>query len=248
MKNRRIVFSSSDPDIGYCARKITLGPESDLVKGFLANGLVGKGYSFQSNQMAVFVEPHIDSGFPDVVLAEFKPGFYDHWPEARNELTGEDLRLLSFLYSRGGADFNVMQMSLRGGSAVLARSLELLVDSGLIDRDRESRCWRPRPIDETYGITRLVAIEAKVCNSENVLEQAALNQWFASESYALTPVMPAGAFAERARRAGVGMVAAMEGKPFRRCIAPRRFRLPSSHASWQFNEWLGRRINIGGIR
>jgi len=245
MKKQTIRFESCDSRIGYQARKVTLGPESDLVKAFLDSGLEGKDYSFTSDRMAIFIEPKIESGFPDVVIAKFKPGFYDQWTNARNLLTSDELRMLSFLYSCEGADYNTIRTSMNLNSVVAANSIELLFDANLIDRDRESRRWRPKPLDQTYGITSLVAIEAKTCNNSEVLEQASLNRWFASESYTLTPVAPTTAFKSRARRAGVGMVSATRDNRFCRCLSARRFELPSSYASWHFNEWIGRRLTTG---
>ena len=240
-----IVFSVCDAQIGYQTRKVTPGPEHDLVADFIQNGLNGQGYSFRTGRLAVFVEPRIASGFPDLVLAEFKPGFYERWTDARNLLTSRELKMLSFLYSVNGADSKTIRKLMNETAANSQDSLELLFDAELIDRDRSSRCWRPLPLDKTYGIKRLIAIEAKVCNNAEVLEQASLNRWFASESYALTPTSPDSAFAARARRAGVGVVVATGERSYRQRLKPRQFGLPSSHASWQFNEWIGRRLSCG---
>lgn len=246
MEKREITFKVCDARIGYQSRKVTLGPEHDLVSDFLRNGLDGAGYSFHSDQLAIFIEPRIDSGFPDIVLAEFRLGFYNHWTDARNGLTSNELKMLSLLYSLGEADFDMVRSTMRISSASVAKSLELLYDAELIERDRVKRKWKPLPINETFGIKRLVAVEAKVCNNQDVLEQAALNRWFASESYALTPTKPDAAFVERAKRVGVGIVSVTRQRTFRRCVKPRQFALPSSYASWQFNEWIGRRLSADG--
>lgn len=242
MKDSEIIFRVCDARIGYHARKVKFGPEFDLVSDFIANGLDGNGYSFKSSQMAIFIEPRIESGFPDLVLAEFNPDFYERWPVARNLLTSRELKLLSFLYATKEADYDRIRMSMHASPIAIAHSIDLLFDSELIDRDRMTRAWRPMPITKTYGVKRLIAVEAKVCNNDDVLEQASLNQWFASESYALTPVRPNHEFLSRARRAGIGMVAAAKGSVYRRCVKPHQFALPSSYASWQFNEWIGRRL------
>ena len=243
MKTSEVVFATCDAQIGYQSRRITLGPEYDLVRAFLQSGLDGSGYSFHFDQLAVFIEPRIDSGFPDIVLAEFRPGFYDRWVDARSELTSSELKMLSLLYSLKAADFSRVRAAMRLSASSVAKSLELLYDAELIERDRFARKWKPLPLTETFGIKRLIAVEAKVCNNYEVLSQAALNRWFASESYALTPNKPNAMFVERAKRAGVGMVSLTRQKTFRRCVKSRRFALPSSYASWQFNEWIGRRLS-----
>lgn len=245
MKRQTINFRICDTSIGYQARKVTLGPESDLVTAFLESGLEGKGYSFTSARMAIFIEPKIDSGFPDIVLAEYKPGFFNKWKAARNELTSADLKLLSFLYSVDGANIRDIRDSMCISALSAEKSIELLADADLVDRDRVSRCWKPRPLDKTFGISRLIAVEAKVCNNEEVLEQASKNRWFASESWALTPVSPKRDFLSRVRSAGIGMVAATGKASFRKCAQARTFVLPSSYVSWQFNEWIGRKLSKG---
>lgn len=245
MKRQPVCFTMCDESIGYQTRKMTLGPEADLVKAFLKSGLEGKGYSFTSAQMAIFIEPKIDSGFPDIVLAEFKKGFFDAWKDARNELKSADLKLLSYLYSVDGANMRGIREAMRISALAVEKSIELLVDADLVNRDRVSRGWKPRPLSETFGISRLIAVEAKVCNNEEVLEQASRNRWFASESWALTPVSPRQDFLSRARNAGIGMVAGTNRTSFRQYSKPRKYGLPSSYVSWQFNEWIGRKISKG---
>lgn len=245
-KKVEIVFNTCDAQIGYQMRRCVLGPESELVRKFLDVGLERVGCSFKSGQTAVFIEPRIDSGFPDIVLAEFDPRFFERWPIARNLLSCCELKMLTYLYSTGGADFNKVRTALRTTAVATIRSLELLIDAGLVDRDRDSRCWRPLPIAQTYGVKNLIAVEAKVRNNDDVLNQAALNCWFASESYALTPQKPRAEFVDRAREAGIGMVSMTRPDDFRRILRSRRLSLPSSYASWQFNEWIGRRVSIRG--
>lgn len=246
MKRVEVTFNTCDAQIGYQMRRCVLGPESELVRKFLDLGLPHIGCSFKSGRTAVFIEPRIDSGFPDIVLAEFDPNYFKHWPVARNLLSCCELKMLAFLHSSGGADFDKLRTSLRTTVVTTIRSLELLIDAGLVERDKNSRCWRPLPVDQTYGIKNLIAVEAKVCNNNDVLNQAALNRWFASESYALTPREPRVEFLDRAREVGIGMVSMTRSDDFRRILRSRRLSLPSSYASWQFNEWIGRRASIRG--
>lgn len=247
MNSKIISFEECDSSIDYASRKTTVGPEAELVSSFLHDGMEGKGYSFKSEHMAVFIEPRIDSGFPDIVIAEYRPEFFKHWRMARNELSSLDLKLLSYLYGNKGADSSQIRNQLRLRDSVVLKSTELLLDADLIVRDKERRLWLPKPIEETFGLNRLIAVEAKVCNNKEVLDQAALNCWFASESYALTPVVPNDEFARSARDAGVGVVAGNVRRSFRRVIKPRSLPLPSSYASWLFNEWIGKRLTKDGM-
>ena len=80
MKSHVVQFATCNATIGYQARKVTLGPESDLVRTFLENGLDGEGYSFTSERMAIFIEPKIESGFPDIVIAIMVIYFRSRFP------------------------------------------------------------------------------------------------------------------------------------------------------------------------
>lgn len=247
-RNHILLFNECDAAIDYVARKAVPGPEKKLVEYFLANGISGKDYSFRSQNMAVFVEPRVDSGFPDVVIAEYKPDFFSRWSAARSELGGSELKLLSFLYSVRGADSACIQEKMNLKPVEILRSTERLQDADLIFRDKAQRMWRPRPLEESFGLERLIAIEAKISNSQRVLNQATLNSWFASESYALTPVEPNVAFARLARHAGIGVVTGDQRRAFRRVIRPRMQPLPLGYVSWQFNEWIGKRLVQEGAK
>lgn len=242
-----LTFRGNDPVIGYSARQTARGPEQALVDSFLATGLGILDCLFHAQDVAVFVEPRLDSGFPDIVLARFKPGLFSRWRTARSLLTGIDLKVLSFLQSVKGADSPQIHAQMHLSFSEIRHSVELLQDAGLISRDSNRRTWIPKALDETFGLDCLVAVEAKIRNAQEVLDQAALNCWFASESYALTPTMPTSAFSRDARRAGVGLVSANPRSGYRRVVAPRRMALPSSYVSWQFNEWVGRRLNKEGV-
>ena len=248
MTHNMIWFNECDSAIDYVARRATIGPERYLVDSFLEKGIEGIGYSFRAKHMAVFVEPRIDSGFPDIVIAVYRPEYFSHWTKAREELSCTELKLLSYLYSVKGANSDQIRELLSLQPSSILHSTELLSDAGLIVRDTERRIWSPRPIKETFGLEHLVAIEAKVCNSQNVLDQAALNCRFASESYALTSVNPSNGFSHRAKLAGIGVVSASKRQTFRRFVKPRSFPLPSCYVSWQFNEWIGKRMVRKGLR
>lgn len=241
----KIIFESCDDRIGYRSRKTTLGPEWGLVEDFVDNGISELGHMNRRNKLAVFVEPSLDSGFPDLVLAEFRPGSYRHWVEDRNDLTTMDLKILASLYEL--RDVDGLQAVVGSRPSLVFRSLDRLCDAGLVTRDQKMRRWVPKPLSKTFGINRLIAVEAKVCNKQEVVEQAALDLWFASESYTLTQTRPTSLFRRRVRQAGVGIMSMTQGNVFRRHMRARTFSVPYSYASWQFNEWIGRRLYLNSL-
>ena len=99
-------------------------------------------------------------------------------------------------------------------------------------------------MSEFFGVKKLIAVEAKMNNWAEVFNQAWLNQWFASESYVLSPVMrPEEKNLIRSEMLGIGIyVSSHHGiKKIRpSSVNP----MPSCYASLLFNEWIGRRLSL----
>jgi hypothetical protein len=93
---------------------------------------------------------------------------------------------------------------------------------------------------KNFAVRRIVAFEAKISDWRGAIQQAALNKWFASESYILVPRIPArSVIIETAEAAGVGVWIEGEVSPY--LVTPRvNSREPLSYASWLFNEWSWR--------
>ena len=97
--NQIMVLDRSRPEIGLSTRPATHWDEFALVKQFIdyyCNTFVRNN---KKTRLAVFVEPRIDSGFPDVVFASYLPSIIDKWVDTREALDIYDLKLLSYLYS-----------------------------------------------------------------------------------------------------------------------------------------------------
>jgi hypothetical protein len=204
------------------------GPEKDLVAEF-----VGK-LPFRmrpGRRHAIFVEPWLESGAPDLVYVEWKPAVVTRWRSVRASLGLQDIKLLQLLYSRRWQLRDIEDLL---GPALLP-AIEKLSRAGLLLL--KGRYLQPTTLARAFAATRIVAIEAKVSQWSRAIEQAHLNTWFASESYILMPRKPRSSrILERAKAAGIG-VWVMNAVPTR-VLSPRRHRLPASYASWQFNEWL----------
>ena len=210
-------------------RTATQGPELDVVRAFLESG-IGKGR--RDDQVSVFCEPLLETGYPDIVVVHWQQSRAEAWPTARADLTADDVKLLHSLARA--------RCALRAelGCRRHARSLERLVAAGVVTVS--SRWVRCRPLGEIFAVSRIIALEAKVSDWRNGLRQAFLNTWFASESFLLVPRVPARSqIVEEARRAGVGVVDASQRLTAPH-VAARRDRLPQSYASWLFNEWAWR--------
>ena len=229
LQNPDVLTSDMCRRLGANPRSARCGPELDLVISFLNGPLFAAP---PRCDVAVFQEPRLASGFPDLVVVFWRRDIAQNWKSARTELHRDDIRLAQYLHQTGPTMMPDLHDS---GARHSLRSLERLHAAGLVEPKHGA--WALRPLSEIFAIEQLIAVEAKVSEWRAGLEQAWLNTWFASDSYLLVPHVPRGsALLEQAKEIGIG-VWTEQGQ----VIAPTcRPKLPTSYASWLFNEWVGR--------
>jgi hypothetical protein len=240
------IFNSSRPDIGLFTRSATRGEEYALVELFIDYYCNRFTRDNKKTQLAVFIEPRIDSGFPDVVFASYLPSITDNWSDTRESLDVYDLKLLSYLCTTENVLGAKLISTLGFPEKQTVTSLEKLMNAKLVSyRDRS---WRVRELRDVFSLTKLIAVEAKLNDINKVVEQTHLNTRFASHSYALTnSVHPQGETVKTFRRFGIGLYG--KDLQFRRIVEAKQYTLPSSYLSLQFNEWIGKSISHqGGIQ
>jgi predicted transcriptional regulator len=235
-----IEFTVSDPSIGIVIRPTRGGPEADLTFKFLSAEsavLLKKRRSY-----ALFMEPQLDTGFPDIVLVSFNPIIFSRWEPDRNKITNIDIKILHHLHFTGGAEENHIETQLGLDNRSLIRSFMRLQSAGLVRRSMKH--WIPRSLRSTYAISSIKAIEVKIKNWKTAFEQAEINRWFASESYILSPVSnPTDKIIQASKLSGVGLYSMSNGSAPRCLTLARKTQLPICYASWLFNEWIGRYLN-----
>jgi hypothetical protein len=234
-----MMFNGNKPDIGLYTRPATRGDEFALVEQFIEYYCRKFTRDNKKTQLAVFVEPRIESGFPDVVFASYLPSITDNWSDKREELDVYDLKLLSYLCYAENITGVKLISKLGFPEKQTLKSLEKLMDAKFVTyRDRS---WRVRELREVFSLTKLIAVEAKMNDINKVVEQTHLNTWFASHSYALTNTThPQGETLKTFSRFGLGLYC--KGKQFQRVVEAREYDLPSGYLSFQFNEWIGKAI------
>ncbi len=230
--------------LGAGSRSVTPGPEQELVEWFLREHRfrVGRG-----REVMVFREPRMESGFPDLVFAVWRPSVAKHWPASRADLRPHDLRVAQHLVTEGPGDISELAEIFPRRS--LDRSLRRL-RSGEMVRGTLAGRWSARPISKIFAVERLVAVEAKIDKWHDALNQAALNRWFASESYLLLPRLTNHGLVAAAEQHSIGVWARDKGvEPFVRPDSGAAD-LPRSYGSWLFNEWVWRskRTRLGEAR
>ena len=190
--------------------------------------------------LSVFMQPALDTGFPDLVAVVWRVSGVPAWPAERAALRREDVCLLHLLGAHGWFDLATLK---RIFPRRLTGSLCRLEAAGLLLR---GRCKvRARAMRDIFVVEQIVSIEAKVATTRRLMVQARNNVWFSSESYALLPVRRAASSTlDRAAEYGIGILGHVDEQT-RMFSRPAAQSVPSSYGSWLFNEWVWR-LRFGG--
>ena len=155
----RIMLLDKDmPNIGLTFRITTKGDECELVREFVEFYIdMFKRMNRKSN-LAVFIEPRVETGFPDIVFAKYNPSMIESWNDKRRCLVTNDLKILSqLIYSRGCSGEHLLKC-LKLSERQTLESLERLLDADMIVR--KNGVWRAQSLKKIYGIERLISVEA----------------------------------------------------------------------------------------
>lgn len=233
-------FKTTDPEIGVSVRTQIEGPEADLLNKFVYQYIDKLGTL--KRHYALFYEPLLPTGYPDLVVVSYSPNKYESWTRERAKLGVLELKVLHHLYYVKGATSSSIEHQLGIESRLLLRTLERLMDTSMVRRTKQQ--WLPKPLSSSYGINNIKTIEAKISDWRGAIGQASMNRWFSSESCVLSPVSkPSEQFINNAKSKGIGIYAMPSGMRAKTVQKPKRFSgLPVSYASWLFNEWIGRQI------
>jgi hypothetical protein len=217
---------------GLSPRKPTSGPEYDIVLDYIQRRLPS---SPKGQSRTIFLEPNIESVFPDIVAVYWHVDTAMRWSEKRAKLIKVDIRMLHYMALVKQAE----DLHLKGSfSKRVLVSLERLHDADLVTYNSGS--WRVKSLSKIFAVRRLITIEAKVSAWQQGLHQAFYNTWFASESYLLMPHIPKSSrLLHEAERFGIGVVT-HDQHLNKSAACARREQIPKSYASWLFNEWVWR--------
>lgn len=206
------------------------GPEHRLVGTFLASATIRL---LPGRSLTVFVEPSLDSGFPDIVAVVWRRDLASAWLEERSKLVNSDLRLLHLLATVGPMKLSFLESVFR---RELKGMLARLQDADVISVG-PAAC-RARSLSKIFAVERIIAVEAKVSATHRAIEQASTNSWFSSESHALFPRSGEHLW-QSATSLGVGVISFQRERLHEEC-APATRSVPLSYGSWLFNEWVWR--------
>src|SRR5687767_10241834 len=123
-------FTCADPTIGLNVRKSTPGPEQELVR-ILANS-AEVSFRTKNSHLAIFVEPALEHGFPDAVIAVYDPRRFNNWNKERTMLTTPDLRILQHIYRVRSIDESTLRAQLGAKGTGVSQSLGRLSSANVI--------------------------------------------------------------------------------------------------------------------
>lgn len=234
-----LIIKDNYVDIGLKYRTSIEGPELDLVKQFIEE--IPKIFKSKNNKLALFIEPLIYGSYPDIVITEYNPKLIDTWNEKRNSLNDIDFKIFENIRLGDGLTSTELFKNTNFNYKILFECIEKLYDAGLINRQNGK--WKSNPLKDIYSIKRLVSIEAKMKEWNTLLNQADANQWFVSESYALSSVKaPRESTINKFKDYGIGLYSLSNQKLVKLNEAKKQS-LPKSYMSWMFNEWVGRYVS-----
>lgn len=231
-----IEFKESNSSIGLLTRKTIEGPEKELIDNFIPYAI--EEFSLKNCELAVFCEPCLETGFPDLVFVNYRLSAYEKWNEKRSNLNLSALKLLHFLYAEKESDSQTIIKKIGIPSKNLLFLIENLLDSNLIYR--KNNFWVANSLKSIFGLCKIISIEGKVKNLSSAFKQAQLNKWFSSESFILSPILrPNNKTINTSVNVGVGIYGLKDNK-IKKILDSEKFYVPSCYASWIFNEWIGR--------
>lgn len=239
-QDNTLVFFNSDANIGYYARTSTQGKELEMVYKYI--DYLKKKYSKMSRKKAaIFVEPLLETGYPDIVVLEYYSFPNLKWNDVRKSLNSVDLKILFYIQTNKKLTIDMIKEILGYSIDVIQSTLEKLLQCKLIWVSKDKKSVKSVDLNKYCRISKIIAIEAKIDKWQDAIRQANNNIWFATESYVMmnkTNCSPD--IMENCRKQGLGIIT-INGE-IRKILNSKCNKFPVSYASLQFNEILLRKL------
>ena len=231
-----LYFTRSDLNIGYHSRISTQGAELNMV-----NSLVEQVIKANTNKnIAIFIEPQLESGYPDVVFVEYANTETVDFNSSRLRLSPTDLKILFEITQVNSIAINEISKRLGYCKSQVNKTLKILTESNLVTISTSGKYVRKRLLRSFFIIKKIISVEAKIGKWHDVIEQSYTNQWFSSESYILLDKKPNLQCEELCHKDGTGILS-FTGTQLHKIETSTCRKLPVSYVSLLFNEWLLRR-------
>ena len=227
------LFNSTNLNINYRSRTSTQGEEFEMVKGFIGEFLKNS----KRKNTAVFIEPQIPSGYPDIVIVEYSSMKKILPNETRMKLDNTDLKILFHILQHNIILKTKIGHELGFSKQQVEKTIDFLVKSDMIQVSSTGNYVRKRRMQSFFKIKKIISIEAKIGKWHDVIEQSYTNQWFSSESYILLHSLPTAKCEIMCRKDGTGIMYFNNNK-YQTLVESAHRDLPVSYMSLLFNEWI----------
>lgn len=221
-------------DSKYLSRTIQReGPEANLIERTLNSISRLAGPSG-----VVLREPRLPTGFPDLVLA--KP--HRDWATWKSspvcKLSSMELSLVHHVAGKTSSSLNEVADTLGWSPQQISNKVGRLQDQGFLFADSGGGVRVGEKL-KAFMPQRIIAVEAKVHDWRNAINQAVANTWFASESYILLPAeIGRSTVGDEASRLGIGVLV-FDGKQTYVTSRAVEHSLPRSYGSWLVANLVG---------
>ena len=229
------ILSNSITEIGYISRTSTQGKEYMMVQAFLQ--CINDKYKNCKNKKAmVFIEPQVETGFPDIVIVEYYSLPQNCWNDARSNLNTTDLKILFYIQTNSALSLEKISHTLGFPREIVEESVQRLNKAKMVHLYKNGTVFRV-PLETYCKIKNIISIEAKINKWSDAIRQANNNAWFSTESYVL---LNKESYSQRisdvCEQYGVGIL--LFNGVLKKAKNSAFRALPVSFASLQFNEWL----------
>ena len=240
--NQHILFSGTMLDINYVARTSTSGKEFDMVTNYV-DSLIKKYEKLKRKKAAIFIEPQLDTGYPDIVVVEYSSRPELEWVTLRNSLSSADMKILFYIQTHGRCKLCDLESKLGFSKEAIQKAVLKLSKCGLIYSYTKSNSVRAVQLKSYCRISKIISIEAKIDKWSEAIRQAGNNIWFSTESYVLmNKDSCSDSIQAVCREQGLGII--LVNGTTKTILSSSRRHFPVSYASLQFNEWILRYLNM----
>lgn len=236
MKDNLLLFDDSLPSISYITRTVTAGEELEMVKRYI-NYLINKYSNLSTKHVAIFVEPLITTGYPDIVIIEYYSSKNNLWNEQRLKLDKNALKILFEINNAKYTSIKMLSDILGFSEKEITKKINLLAECDLIHISKNNKSIQKIKLNKYSGIKKIISIEAKIDKWKEALQQAARNICFSTESYVLLNKSSCNSnIINECKKMGVGIIL-VNGK-IEQILKSEVRNYPTSYISLEFNEWI----------
>lgn len=231
------IFKNTIQKIKFFSRTKTQGEELDMVEKYVYH--IIKTNRRTKTNLAIFYEPQLEFGYPDLVLVEYKDCKSIQWNNIRENLDIIDLKILYEINRMKAVEIDDFVNILGYNKRVVKNCLIKLKKACLIKIHGER--VRRLPLNSYSCINKIIAIEAKIDKWDAAIKQAKNSYTFATEVYVLLNKKKCtDSIIERCRKDGLGIIL-VNGK-VENILKAAKNPYPVSYTSLLFNEWIQRYI------